>query len=57
MDYLVPTALELPAISAVDPCTPSPHTTFGQKGSGEAGYLDAPVISCAKQHDNRRRRL
>lgn len=55
MDYLIPTALALPAISTVDLCTPSPHTTFGQKGSGEAGYPDAPAIGCAKQHDNKRR--
>ena len=27
----------------VDHCTPSPLTTFGQKGSGEAGYLGAPA--------------
>jgi 2-furoyl-CoA dehydrogenase large subunit len=27
----------------VDYCTPSPLTTFGQKGSGEAGYLGAPA--------------
>jgi 2-furoyl-CoA dehydrogenase large subunit len=32
----------------VDHCTPSPHTAFGQKGSGEAGYLGAPAaIACA----------
>jgi len=48
MDYLIPTALEVPALSIVDHCTPSPHTTFGQKGSGEAGYLGAPAaIACA----------
>ena len=43
MDYLIPTAMEIPAISIVDHCTPSPLTTFGQKGSGEAGYLGAPA--------------
>ena len=48
MDYLIPTAIEVPQISIVDHCTPSPHTTFGQKGSGEAGYLGAPAaIACA----------
>jgi 2-furoyl-CoA dehydrogenase large subunit len=26
-----------------DHCTPSPLTCFGQKGSGEAGYLGAPA--------------
>ena len=42
-DYLIPSAMEIPAISIVDHCTPSPLTTFGQKGSGEAGYLGAPA--------------
>ena len=43
MDYLIPSAMEIPAIRIVDHCTPSPLTTFGQKGSGEAGYLGAPA--------------
>src|SRR5450631_4300369 len=48
MDYLIPSAMEIPAIHIVDHCTPSPLTTFGQKGSGEAGYLGAPAaIACA----------
>jgi 3-oxo-Delta1-steroid hydratase/dehydrogenase large subunit len=48
MDYLLPSAHEVPDIQVVDHCTPSPLTAFGQKGSGEAGYLGAPAaISCA----------
>jgi len=43
MDYLLPSAMEVPTIAIVDHCTPSPLTTFGQKGSGEAGYLGAPA--------------
>ena len=43
MDYLMPTAMEVPPLAIVDHCTPSPLTTFGQKGSGEAGYLGAPA--------------
>jgi 2-furoyl-CoA dehydrogenase large subunit len=43
MDYLIPSAMEVPPIGIVDHCTPSPLTTFGQKGSGEAGYLGAPA--------------
>jgi 2-furoyl-CoA dehydrogenase large subunit len=43
MDYLIPSAMEIPEISIVDHCTPSPLTTFGQKGSGEGGYLGAPA--------------
>jgi 2-furoyl-CoA dehydrogenase large subunit len=48
VDYLLPTALEVPPIAVVDHCTPSPLTEFGQKGSGEAGYLGGPAaIACA----------
>ncbi|HXS39909.1 MAG TPA: xanthine dehydrogenase family protein molybdopterin-binding subunit [Stellaceae bacterium] len=48
MDYLLPSAHEVPDVKVVDHCTPSPLTAFGQKGSGEAGYLGAPAaISCA----------
>jgi 2-furoyl-CoA dehydrogenase large subunit len=43
MDYLIPSSMEVPAMAIVDHCTPSPLTTFGQKGSGEAGYLGAPA--------------
>ena len=43
MDYLIPSAMEVPEIRIVDHCTPSPLTSFGQKGSGEAGYLGAPA--------------
>lgn len=48
MDYLIPSAHEVPKVEIIDHCTPSPLTTFGQKGSGEAGYLGAPAaIACA----------
>ncbi len=43
MDYLMPSSMEVPTVDIVDHCTPSPLTTFGQKGSGEAGYLGAPA--------------
>jgi 2-furoyl-CoA dehydrogenase large subunit len=43
MDYLLPSAMEIPSVDIVDHCTPSPLTTFGQKGSGEAGYLGSPA--------------
>jgi len=43
MDYLIPSAHEVPELKIVDHCTPSPLTTFGQKGSGEAGYLGGPA--------------
>jgi 2-furoyl-CoA dehydrogenase large subunit len=51
MDYLIPTAQEIPAIQIVDHCTPSPLTTFGQKGSGESGYLGAPAALVSAVND------
>jgi 2-furoyl-CoA dehydrogenase large subunit len=43
MDYLLPSSHEVPAVEIVHHCTPSPFTVFGQKGSGESGYLGAPA--------------
>jgi 2-furoyl-CoA dehydrogenase large subunit len=43
MDYLMPSAHEVPRVEIVHHCTPSPLTVFGQKGSGESGYLGAPA--------------
>ena len=43
LDYLMPSSHEVPPIEIVKHCTPSPHTVFGQKGSGESGYLGAPA--------------
>jgi 2-furoyl-CoA dehydrogenase large subunit len=51
MDYLLPSAMEVPALKIVDHCTPSPLTTFGQKGSGEAGYLGAPAAIASAVND------
>jgi 2-furoyl-CoA dehydrogenase large subunit len=43
MDYLLPSSHEVPEVEIVHHCTPSPLTVFGQKGSGESGYLGAPA--------------
>jgi 2-furoyl-CoA dehydrogenase large subunit len=51
MDYLIPSSMEVPEVHIVDQCTPSPLTTFGQKGSGEAGYLGAPAAVCSAVND------
>ncbi|WP_151445768.1 xanthine dehydrogenase family protein molybdopterin-binding subunit [Lacisediminimonas profundi] len=51
MDYLLPSAEEVPTITIVDHCTPSPLTEFGQKGSGEAGYLGAPAAIASAVND------
>ncbi|WP_342726313.1 xanthine dehydrogenase family protein molybdopterin-binding subunit [Bradyrhizobium sp. B097] len=44
MDYLLPSSHEMPNVEIVHHCTPSPFTVFGQKGSGESGYLGAPAV-------------
>ena len=51
MDYLLPSAQEVPTITIVDHCTPSPLTEFGQKGSGEAGYLGSPAAIASAVND------
>ncbi|HEV8107726.1 MAG TPA: xanthine dehydrogenase family protein molybdopterin-binding subunit [Burkholderiales bacterium] len=51
MDYLMPSAMEVPPVKIVDHCTPSPLTEFGQKGSGEAGYLGAPAAIASAIND------
>ncbi len=43
MDYLLPSAHEVPPVQIIHHCTPSPNTVLGQKGSGESGYLGAPA--------------
>jgi 2-furoyl-CoA dehydrogenase large subunit len=51
MDYLLPSAQEIPPVEIVEHVTPSPHTVFGQKGSGEAGYLGAPAAIASAVND------
>jgi CO/xanthine dehydrogenase Mo-binding subunit len=51
MDYLLPSAHEIPEIEIVHHETPSPHTVFGQKGSGESGYLGAPAAVASGIND------
>src|SRR5262249_46219632 len=51
MDYLLPSSHEVPAIEIVEHVTPSPHTVFGQKGSGESGYLGAPAAIASAVND------
>jgi len=51
MDYLLPSAHEIPTIVDVEHCTPSPFTTLGQKGAGEAGYMGAPAAVAGAVND------
>jgi 2-furoyl-CoA dehydrogenase large subunit len=51
MDYLLPSAHEVPPVDIVHHVTPSPHAVFGQKGSGESGYLGAPAAIASAVND------
>jgi CO/xanthine dehydrogenase Mo-binding subunit len=51
LDYLLPSAHEVPHIVDVEHCTPSPYTTHGQKGVGEAGYMGAPAAVAGAVND------
>ena len=42
MDYLVPTAREIPAVEIEHLETPSEHSETGAKGMGEGGTMGAP---------------
>ena len=50
-DYLLPSAFEVPEIEICERHTPSPHTSHGQKGAGEAGYLGAPAAIASAVND------
>jgi carbon-monoxide dehydrogenase large subunit len=43
LDYLVPTAMELPAIETIHLECPSPRNPLGAKGMGEGGAISPPA--------------
>jgi 2-furoyl-CoA dehydrogenase large subunit len=47
----LPSSHEVPEVEIVHHCTPSPYTVFGQKGSGESGYLGAPAALSGAVND------
>ena len=51
VDYLLPSAHEIPPVTDLEHCTPSPLTSLGQKGSGEGGYLGAPAAIASAVND------
>ncbi len=51
MDYLLPSSHEVPKVEIVHHCTPSPVSVFGQKGSGESGYLGSPAAISSAIND------
>jgi 2-furoyl-CoA dehydrogenase large subunit len=44
MDYLVPSANDAPLVEVEHLATPSPFTTLGAKGLGEASSMTAPAV-------------
>jgi CO/xanthine dehydrogenase Mo-binding subunit len=44
MDYLIPTAMEVPEIECHHVETPSPLNPLGIKGAGEAGVIPVPAL-------------
>jgi carbon-monoxide dehydrogenase large subunit len=51
MDYLLPTAMEVPRFSTVHLETPAPKTPGGMKGVGEAGTVPGPAAIAAAIDD------
>jgi len=51
MDYLLPSSLEIPMVGIAEHCTPSPLTSHGQKGAGEAGYPGSPAAIAGAVND------
>jgi len=44
MDYLLPTAMEVPPVEIAHLETPSPNNPLGVKGAGEAGVIPVPAL-------------
>ena len=51
MDYILPSAHEVPHVEIVHHVTPSPLTVLGQKGSGESGYLGGGAAVASAVND------
>lgn len=51
MDYLLPTAVEVPAIQVLHQESPSPEVPGGFKGMGEGGAVNAPAAVVAAIND------
>ncbi|MGH3501047.1 MAG: xanthine dehydrogenase family protein molybdopterin-binding subunit [Nocardioidaceae bacterium] len=51
MDYLIPSAMEVPEVTVGHVETPSPYTVHGIKGGGEGGRMMAPAAVCSAVND------
>jgi CO/xanthine dehydrogenase Mo-binding subunit len=51
MDYLLPTASEVPTIELHEQVTPTPLHPYGAKGTAEGGYMTAPAAIASAVED------
>jgi carbon-monoxide dehydrogenase large subunit len=51
MDYLIPTAMEIPELIVDHIETPSPLNPLGIKGAGEAGVIPVPALMAQALED------
>jgi aerobic carbon-monoxide dehydrogenase large subunit len=51
MDYMIPTAMEVPPVVVAHQVTPSPFTVYGSKGCGEGGLIGAAAAIASSVED------
>lgn len=51
MDYLMPTAAEIPHVELYEMFTPSPYHPYGAKGTAEGAYMTAPAAIASAVED------
>jgi carbon-monoxide dehydrogenase large subunit len=51
LDYMLPSAMEVPSIRVLHMTTPSPYTEFGIKGLGEGGAVGPPAAIVSAVND------
>ncbi len=51
MDYLMPTAAEIPHVELHEQCTPTPLHPYGAKGTAEGAYMTAPAAIASAIED------
>jgi CO/xanthine dehydrogenase Mo-binding subunit len=51
MDYLMPTAAEVPRVELHEQCTPTPLHPYGAKGTAEGAYMTAPAAIASAIED------
>jgi 2-furoyl-CoA dehydrogenase large subunit len=51
MDYLMPTAAEVPTVELHEQCTPTPLHPYGAKGAAEGAYMTAPAAIASAIED------